>query len=86
MLFLLQSMLTLILGSKHERLAKESAEIFNIFTETVSKLEVVNTEIEEERLIRVNQIQKLTAEIDILTKTSTSNLRMKEKITQFINE
>lgn len=65
-------------------LKDRSSKIFNIFTETVNQLIVVNSEIETEKITRSEQIETLKDECEQLETVQKNNQSMINKISSFL--
>jgi hypothetical protein len=73
-----------IIGSKEEVLEFRSNDIFDVFNSTVSKLNVVNTEIKEElEKVNVQKVALATKEQKLID-TANKNNRLKLKIVEFL--
>lgn len=65
-------------------LLEKSESIKNIFTDTISELEVVNNEIDEEVAAKTRRIEALQQERETLTATRSANEKMRTKMAVFL--
>jgi hypothetical protein len=71
--------------TKLQILKDKSSKIIDVFTKTVSDLTVVNQEINQEREIKINQLQEINQELTSLNDVKTSNDKIINRINTILN-
>jgi hypothetical protein len=74
----------MVLGkTKLQSLISKSENIFSVFEKTKNEIISVNSEIEKEVDNRLNQIESLNEELDILSSQKGKNLKVISNINKF---
>ena len=71
--------------TKLQILKNKSSKIIDVFTKTVSDLTIVNQEIDQEREVKINQLQEIDQEITSLNDVKTSNDKIINRINTILN-
>jgi hypothetical protein len=71
--------------TKLQILKDKSSKIIDVFTKTVSDLTVVNQEIDQEREVKINQLQEINQELTSLNDVKTSNDKIINRINTILN-